>query len=194
MKKVLFAAVAVFAFSFANAQEESNGGFSNGDVYATGSLSISSTKTGDIKSDGYSFSPGVGYFVNENIALEAGLVVNKGTIEVIDQELEAKGFGGSLGAKYYFTPADKFSFFAGAGVGYLTQKVGTGETVNFNTLSVTVIPGVNYFLNNNFAIQASLGGLGYSSSKLDVEGAEASNTFGLGFNLTNVNFSVLYKF
>ncbi|NJM80119.1 MAG: porin family protein [Flavobacterium sp.] len=195
MKKLLFAAVAVFAFGVSNAQEESSdGGFSQGDVYATGSLSISNTKMGDIKSDGYSFSPGVGYFVNENIALEAGLVINKATITVIDEELEAKGFGGSLGAKYYFTPANKFSFFAGLGVGYLTQKVGIDETVDFNTLSVSVIPGVNYFLNNNFAIQASLGGLGYSSSKFDVEDAEASNTFALGLNLTNVNFSLLYKF
>lgn len=194
MKKVLFAAVAVFTFGVASAQEESNGGFSQGDVYATGSLSISSTKIGDVKADGYSFSPGAGYFVNDNIALEAGLVVNKATMEIEGDELEAKGFGGSLAAKYYFTPADKFSFFAGLGVGYLTQKVGNENTVDLNTFSVAVIPGVNYFLNDNFALQASLGGLGYSSSKFDIDGAESADTFALGLNLTNVNFSLVYKF
>ena len=194
MKKLLFAAVAVFAFGAANAQEESNGGFSNGDLYATGSLSISSTKMGDVKSDGYSFSPGVGYFVNENIALEAGLIVNKATMEFEGDEFEAKGFGGSVAAKYYFTPSNKFSFFAGVGVGYLTQKVGDTDTVDFNTLSVAAIPGVNYFVSDNFALQASLGGIGYSSSKFDVDGAESTNTFALGLDLTNVNFSLIYKF
>ncbi|MCO6162620.1 outer membrane beta-barrel protein [Flavobacterium sp. NRK F7] len=194
MKKLLFAAVAVFAFGVANAQEESNGGFSNGDLYATGSLSISSTKMGDVKSDGYSFAPGVGYFVNENIALEAGLIVNKATMEFEGDEFEAKGFGGSVAAKYYFTPSNKFSFFAGLGVGYLTQKVGDTDTVDFNTLSVAAIPGVNYFVSDNFALQASLGGIGYSSSKFDVDGAESTNTFALGLDLTNVNFSLIYKF
>ncbi len=196
MKKVLLSAVALLAFGFANAQEEEkgNGGFAKSDLYLSGSVGFSNTKMGDAKADSYSFSPAVGYFLTDNIALEAGLMVNKMTMEFEGEELEATGFGGSLGAKYYFTPADKFSFFVGAGAGYMTQKIGDEDTVDFNTFSFAIAPGVNYFFSNNFAVQANIGVLGYSSSKFDVEGAESMDTFALGLDATNLNFALIYKF
>ena len=65
MKKLLLSAVAVFAFTFANAQDGE--GFSKGDVFISGSVGFNSSKQGDAKSNEFSFSPAAGYFLTENI-------------------------------------------------------------------------------------------------------------------------------
>ncbi|WP_291118205.1 outer membrane beta-barrel protein [Flavobacterium sp. UBA6135] len=199
MKKIILSVAAVLALGFANAQETSaDSGFSKGDLYVSGSLGFNSTKMGDIKSDGYAFTPGVGYFLTENIALEGAISLTKQTMgmefdgETMD--IEAKGFAFAVGGKYFFTPADRFSLFAGLGVGYGVNKIGDGETIDLKTFSVSLSPGINYFFNSNFAAQASLGMLGYSSSKFDFDGAESMDTFSLSMDMTNINFSLIYKF
>jgi long-subunit fatty acid transport protein len=140
MKKVLLAATAIFTFGLATAQED-NAGFSKGDLYLSGSASFSSTKVGDFKTDGYSIAPAVGYFVTENIALEAGIGFNKQTMgmDFGDESFDAdvKGFVFSAGGKYFFTPADKFSLFAGLGFAYASQEVSVfEESVDLNTFAV----------------------------------------------------------
>lgn len=199
MKKIILTVAAVFAFGAANAQDKTTSeGFSKSDLYLSGSIGINSTKMGDVKSDGYNFSPGVGYFLTENIALEGSISVNKQTVsmdvEGETMDVEAKGFSFSVAGKYYFTPADKFSLFAGLGAGYGITKLGDGDTLDMKTFSVALAPGINYFFNKNFAGQASVGVLGYTSSKLDVDGADAMNTFNLSLDMTNVNFALIYKF
>ena len=74
MKKVLLSAVALVAFTFANAQEgekSANGGFSKGDVFVTGAVTFGSTndKDFDVKTNGFEIAPQVGYFLTENIAI-----------------------------------------------------------------------------------------------------------------------------
>ena len=51
MKKVLFSAVALLAFGFANAQEEEkgNGGFAKGSIFMSGTVGLSSEKQDDVK-------------------------------------------------------------------------------------------------------------------------------------------------
>lgn len=197
MKKIILSAAAVFAFATVSAQEGTEG-FAKGDLYLSGSLGINSTKMGDVKSDGYNFSPGVGYFLTENIALEGTLSVNKQTMsmdfEGETMDVEAKGFAFSVAGKYYFTPADKFSLFAGLGASYGVSKIGEGETLDLKSFGVALAPGINYFFSKNFAGQASVGVLGYTSSKFDIEGAESTNTFNLSLDMTNVNFALIYKF
>lgn len=198
MKKVLLAATAIFTFGLATAQED-NGGFSKGDLYLSGSAGFSSTKMGDMKTDGYSIAPAVGYFVTDNIALEAGIGFNKQTMGMDFDgdsfDAEVKGFVFSAAGKYYFTPADKFSLFAGLGFSYASQEVGVfGESVDLNTFAIALAPGFNYFFNKNFAAQASFGLLGYSSSKFDIDGMDAMNTFNLGLDLSSINLSLIYRF
>jgi hypothetical protein len=60
MKKVLLSALAVFAFTFANAQEEetkSEGGFAQGDLFVSGAVTFGSEKTGDFKANSFEFAP-----------------------------------------------------------------------------------------------------------------------------------------
>ena len=70
MKKLILTAIAVFALTFANAQD---GGFAKGDVFLSGSFGYNSTKTGDIKNNSFEFTPRAGFFVSDNIAVGARL-------------------------------------------------------------------------------------------------------------------------
>ncbi|MEH6537483.1 MAG: outer membrane beta-barrel protein [Psychroserpens sp.] len=204
MKKLLLmAAVAVFGLSNVNAQDEkTTGGFTKGDVYVSGTVGYNNTKFGDIKTDQLTFAPTAGFFITENISLEATLLVGSGEA-TIDLDGDSVGvdnstFGGGLGATYFFTPASQFSFIVGAGVSYTNSKIefnaGDSAELKTNTFVVAVAPGLNYFVSACFALRASVGALSYTSAKLDVDGAESINSFGLNLNLSDVNFGVTYKF
>jgi outer membrane protein W len=187
-------AIAVFGLSNVNAQDENTiGGFEKGDVYVSGSVGFSNTKVADFKSNNFNFSPSVGYFISENIALELNLLIGSG--ENFNED-KTTAFGAGLGATYFFTPSDQFSFTLGAGATYVNDKFepnGGGESKS-NTFAFAIAPGVNYFVSDAIALRASIGALSYASSKEDVDGAEAVNTFGLNLNLSDINFGVTYKF
>lgn len=198
MKKVLLSAVALLAFGFANAQEETkgNGGFSKGDVFVSGGVGFSSGKQGEFKESSLNFSPAVGYFVSENIALGARLDVMSAKEDDFGDETTMSGFGAEVFGRYYWTPASQFSVFGEAAVGFgnsKTEFAGGGES-KFNTFGINAGVGVSYFLNSNFAIEAGWAGLGYNSFKEDVSGAEAYNQFGLNVDLSAINFGLVYKF
>jgi outer membrane protein W len=202
MKKVLLSAVALLAFGFANAQEEkSNGGFSKGDVFVSGSVGFGSEKFGDFDSKATNFSPAVGYFVSENIAVGAMLKVTSAENVTVtipgfgsgDVE-KFSSFGADFFGRYYFTPADKFSLFGQLAVGFGSEKYeDAGNEVKASTFGVNAGLGLNYFVSSKFALQASWAALGYNTH--EVEDADDSyNTFGLNANLTNINLGLVYKF
>ncbi|WP_346881474.1 outer membrane beta-barrel protein [uncultured Algibacter sp.] len=189
----LLSIIAVFAIGSVNAQDDSTGGFTGGDIYVSGSVGFNSTKTGDAKSNEFTFSPSVGYFISDNIALEASLLI--GSSEDAGDN-KTSSFGGGLGANYFFTPDSQFSFILGAGLVYVNSKLepnGGGEAKT-NTFAASVRPGLNYFVSDAFALRASIAALSYSSSKPDFSGADATNNFGLNVDFSDINFGVIYKF
>lgn len=196
MKKVLFSAVALLAFGFANAQEKSNGGFSKGDVFASGAVGFGSSKTGDAKSSSFTFAPAVGYFVTENIAAGARLGFGSASEDNGTGEDKMSSFGLEAFARYYYTPASQFSVYGELAIGMGSEKVepaGVGETKS-KTFGVNAGVGVSYFLNSNFAIEAGWAGLGYNTNDNGGNGAEKTNDFGLNVDLSSVNFGLVYKF
>ena len=198
MKKLfLCAAVAVLGFVNVNAQDDSKGGFSEGDLFVSGSVGFNSTSQDEAKENSLNFSPSIGYFVSDNIAAEFGLIVGSNKFEEGDFESTNSNFGASLGATYFFTPSNQFSFTVGAGVSYVSSKSeieGIDDESKVNSFAIAVAPGINYFISDQFALRASVGALSYSSSKADFEGAEAVNSFGLNLNLSDINFGIVYKF
>ena len=202
MKKIIFAAAALFAFGFANAQDtEATGGamgFANGDIFITGSVGFNSSKTGDFKTNSFDISPSVGFFVTDNIAIggRLGFTSTK----------EDDGFGddvtsdtfriGAFG-RYYATPASQFSMFVELGANYMstTENDGTGaEDFKTTGFGIALAPGVSYWIADNWALEASIAALSYNTSKPDVDGAENTNDFGLNVDLTNINIGIVYKF
>jgi opacity protein-like surface antigen len=198
MKKIIFAAAALFAFGFANAQdtkEESAGGmgFANGDVFVSGSIGFSSTSSGDFDSNTFTIAPRVGFFVSDNIAVGArlGYTSNTDFAETKTNTFEIGGFG-----RWYATPASQFSLMVELGVDYRSSSVEPdgGEESKVNGFGIGVRPGISYFLSDNWAMEAMIGELGYETSKPDADGAESTDTFGLNLNLESISFGVIYKF
>ncbi|SFD85440.1 outer membrane beta-barrel protein [Flavobacterium phragmitis] len=187
MKKLFLAAIAVMAFGFANAQ---TGGFSKGDTFISGALSVGSTKQGDAKTSNFTVVPSVGYFVSENIAIggKLGFGSSKNELDLKKNEFTVGAFG-----RYYFTPASQFSVFAQAGLDYTNTKTKPGDYKE-NEIGANVGLGLSYFLSNHFAIEANWLGLGYSVNNNGGHGAEKANSFGFGTDLRDVSFGVIYKF
>jgi len=194
MKKILLtAAIAVFGFTVNAQDDNTTGGFAKGDVYASGTVGFSNTKVDDFKSNEFTFSPSVGYFINDNLALEVNLAIGSG--EDFNED-KTSSFGGGVSANYFFTPANQFSFTLGAGFGYtsIKEEPNGGEESKVNAFAIAVAPGLNYFVSDCIALRASIGALSYTSAKADFDGAEAVNTFGLNLDLSDINLGVTYKF
>lgn len=196
MKKLmLMAAIAVFGLSNLSAQEEATttGGFSSGDVYITGSAGFNTSKQGDFDTSNFNIAPGAGFFVSDNIAIEATLYFASSKS---DNEDKNRQFGGQLGARYFFTSEKQFSFTAGINGAYLKNKFDPdgGDSTDSNLIRIAIEPGINYFVSDHFALRATVGALSYNTSKVDQEGAEARNDIGLNLNLANINFGLTYKF
>lgn len=202
MKKLLVVG-AVALFATVNAQETSTEGFAQGSTFITGAVGFGSDKTGDAKTNEFTISPSVGYFVTSNIAIGArvGFTSAKVSDEVANVNVEEKtdAFTAGVFGRYYWMPASKFSIFAELGADYGTSKSTTKTPLGdfeskFNGFNIGFAPGINYFLNKNFALEAKWGVLGYSSVKPDVDGAISTNSFDFGVNLSDINLGLVYKF
>ncbi|MFN8274415.1 MAG: outer membrane beta-barrel protein [Flavobacteriaceae bacterium] len=194
MKKIILTVAAVFAFSFANAQDKKGGseGFSKGDIYLAGTVQLTNQKQGDAKADGLTIAPGVGYMLTENLAIEGSLAYISSSTDNGGGAVKDSGFGVGAGVNYYFTPADKFSLSLGAGLSYATTKNDQTD-VKVNTIGLSVPVGLNYFVSSNFALTAEWAGLSYTSAKADSTGAEALNTIKIGGDMSALTFGLLYK-
>jgi outer membrane protein W len=64
----------------------------------------------------------------------------------------------------------------------------------YTSIGVNVKPGLDYFLNKNWSIEATIGEFGYKNFKYKEEGAKALNNYNVGLNLSSVSFGVKYIF
>ena len=199
MKKVIFTVAAIFAFGFANAQDKkvSTGeGFANGDVFISGAVGFSSVKMGDAKSSSFEIAPKMGMFVTDKIAIGAKLgyssdkAENAAGVETLDNSTLSVGVFG----RYYCHASSKFSIFGNLGFDYWTTNHNLAPEYKTNGFDLALSPGVSYFLNDHFAMEASFGRLGYMTSKDDFDGAEATNSFDLELDLRSISFGLVYKF
>jgi hypothetical protein len=200
MKKVILTAAAVFAFGFANAQDDKGGfeGLATGDLYLSGALGINSNKSGEFKSNNFTIAPGVGYMMTDNLALEGS--VGYTSIKQENGVFEQKNSGFQIvgGVKYFFTPAEKFSLSVGGNISYGSFKSEAPDFMGTTSLTtkqigINVPVGLHYFVSNNFALTTTWAGLGYATNDNGGNGAEKSNSFGLRVDLSAVGFGLIYK-
>jgi len=126
MKKLLTVVTFIAIASTSNAQ------FAKGDKFTSSSLGYSSTTQGDEKSSSFSLSPSVGYFVSSNLSLgvEVGIGSNSSELASVKTE-DASSFSFGAHANYFFTPAEKFSFFANIGFDYMSTNDKIAKEKNF---------------------------------------------------------------
>lgn len=204
MKKVLLVG-AVALFGAVNAQvSPSVEGFVKGDTFITGAIGYTSAKQNNFEESTFTVAPSVGHFVSPNIAVGARVGYTNGTMEdtfatvVVSEEVDAITAG--VFGRYYTTPASRFSLFGELNVNYANAKytdnngITAATETKYNGFNLGIAPGVNYFINKNFALEAAVGVLSYSTMKEDVAGAEAVDTFNFGLNFTDVTLGLVYKF
>ena len=111
-----------------------------------------------------------------------------GTDTVDANEFAVGAFG-----RYYFAPASQFSLFTELGVDYFSGDDKLAD-VGYDGFDVAFAPGISYFVSKNFAIEATVGVLGYSTTEADFDGAESTDNFNVGLNFEDISFGVVYKF
>lgn len=208
MKLKITSILALFAFSFANAQQneveqELNSAkgmsFQKGDMFLEGGVSVGTRKD---FSDSYSINPKFGYLLSDKIAIGAdldfgGYTTEKGTPLV----KKTNNFGIGVFARYYFLELDKkrLKVFGEAGLGYShvnTEVAHIEDATNGIKANITV--GLNYFFTKNWAATFALAEvLSYNNS--NPQNGPSSDSFELNINLFNnifaqPKFGLLYKF
>lgn len=94
-----------------------------------------------------------------------------------------------------WTPANKFSLSLGGSISYASIKnevSGFGDYTS-KVIGVNVPVGLHYFVSDSFAITSTWGGFGYSTNDNGGNGAEKTSSFNLGFDISTINFGVIYK-
>jgi hypothetical protein len=179
MKKIILTAVAVFAFSFANAQDSKSFGFAKGDSYASGSFSSTSSSLSGSNTV-TSFAPSVGYFVTDAIALSAGFsTASNGNVKSTDFQ---------VGGAYVFNAKNQFSTNVSLGLAF-----GSGtDGGDYKAMGLQLACGVNYFVSSHFAVRADIAGLRYVSVTPD--GGSAVSTTSIGLDMDNLSLGLVYKF
>jgi hypothetical protein len=157
-------------------------GFRAGDIFISGSFGYVSKKNdaGSTTSE-TSILPSLGYFLKYNIAL-LGTIGFKNTD---NGGSSANTFVIGAAARYYTTPAAKFSLFGQAGIGFESAKNSTAFTIG-------VKPGLSYFLNNHFSVEATVGEFGIVNTSVD--GGGSNTDFNFGADLTQLGIGLNYKF
>lgn len=212
MKSKITLLLALFAFSFANAQQqeveqELNSAkgitFQKGDMFLEGSIKISTGGTNDY----YGLSPQFGYFLNDKIAIGGKLSFSSNEVKNASEEstevigTKTNQFGIGAFARYYFLElaSKRFKAYSELGLGYGHNKTEINSYSNTsNSVTADVNVGLNYFFTKNLAVSFTLANI-LSYNSVSPENGPSSNTFNLNVNLfENIfdtpQFGLLYKF
>lgn len=78
--------------------------------------------------------------------------------------------------------------------GYIIGQQILDDEYQYTSLGINVMPGVDYFLNKNWSIEAMIGELGYKNLKYKDTDDRNRKNYNFGFNLSAVSFGVKYVF
>jgi opacity protein-like surface antigen len=217
MKKVLMAG-AIALFGLSNAQIAAGTTYLSGSV----GYSQQERNNGNNKTENFNVLPTVGYFVSNNFAIGLGIgyetqkntdITNvtmfPGSTSVTTAETKQPAFVVAPFARKYWTLGDKLYIFGQLAVpmrfgktetenttvntsGSSVTTVSSSSEAKYTQIGVTVKPGLDYFLNKNWSIEATIGEFGYNNFK--PKDGDAINNYSFGLNLSTVTFGVKYVF
>jgi opacity protein-like surface antigen len=216
MKKLLLAS-AIALFGLSNAQIAKGTAYLSGSV----GYSQTETNNGNNKVENFNVLPTAGYFVATNLAVGVGVgyqtqkdtnvstTVLSGATIVNTNETKQPAFVVAPFVRKYWTLGDKLYIFGQLAVpmqfgktevenssvvtsGSTTATTSTSTEAKYTQVGVTVKPGLDYFLNKNWSIEATIGEFGYNNYK--PKDGEATNNYNFGLNLSSVTFGVKYVF
>lgn len=200
MKKLLsLLALSLLSISISSAQEEEDQefGFVKGDVFLTGSISYSNSTNANIERKSFDFVPSASFFISDHFSINGGLLIGSEKSENLlsGNRFDDKSFGFVVGASYYFNTDERFTFLLNLSAAY--QSVDFTDTAGFETkineTAVALAPGINYFLSDRFALQATLGAINYGKVTNDDGVYPESDRFAIALDLSNIGFGVIYR-
>ncbi len=199
IKKIILAAIAVLAFSSANAQEVKDivgTGFSKGNKFVEGSFSYRSNDD----TDRWSVTPKMGYMLTNKWAVGGFLDLSGQKTNATNNKESKLGVGAF--ARYYFLSlgaSRSFNAYGELGLGYtsVTDKPNVGDKSTDGDFNANIDLGLNYFFTNHWAVTFELANvLGYNNS--NPENPNSKNDLNVEINLFNnifdqPQFGLLYK-
>ena len=177
MKKIYLSIAVVFIALTSFSQEK---GFSNNKNLIIGTLGGSSTFSSKSDSTEFTWKQKFGYFINDNVNTGIGFEFGSSDKYTLDAFV-----------RYYYTPQNKFSFFTGADVKYITSNI---QEIKKRGIGVSIYPGINYFITDGFAIESSIGLLSYSSEFQKNNSDNKTNNFNLEMKLKTLNIGLICSF
>ena len=193
MRKLILACIALFTVVLAEAQIE------KGDIQLGGSVQYVSTENGGIDQSTLIISPQAGLFVSPTTSIGLILAFNSQTFPGLNQnngqlvDLTSNLFQFGAYARFHKPVADNFYLFLQPSV-----RFGSGSTeqinnpdVDVNTFGINASPGMTYFLSPKFALEMTVGNIGYGSQTADINGTEQkTNNFVFNMNLAQVGLGL----
>lgn len=152
------------------------------------------------------FYPRVGYAINNNLIIGLGLGYEYRDFKTYYSGIENYNSNQNTLVvfpyiKKYFNLTEKFSFHLQGEFRVSKSWTDSKDLININSnetsniLFVGIRPGITYFLTKKFALETSIGTLGYSTGKNEIDNGEGKfNSFDLNFNSNNLLFGLSYYF
>lgn len=223
MKKILFGLLTTLVFLTGYAQTDQGNMFIGGTLNFGTSSFLNPDSTGYFKGNSFDFSiaPEFGYFVEDNFAIGATIFFGTSNAKSNDvffsgvrtQKVSEIGFGGGIFGQYFIElNKDLYLTFKGT-LGYYNiigetsvttpGFLGSPETTtiglrsSINQLSFTVIPSIEYFVNDNLSLSLGFGDLYFSqvwTKDLLLANPESVSTtnFGLDLDLSTLRFGMKF--
>ncbi|MEN4762085.1 MULTISPECIES: outer membrane beta-barrel protein [unclassified Chryseobacterium] len=198
MKKVLLAG-AIALFGLSNAQ------IAKGTTYLSGTVNFAASEDNNtnVKTNDLKLVPTVGYFVGTNLAVGVGVGyasnVEKTETAIVNTKNTISAFVVEPFVRKYWTLGEKFYIFGQLSVpmAFGSDKgennlTNTSNKETFNSFGVSVKPGLDYFLNKNWTLEATIGDFGYSNFKY--KDAKSVDNYNFGLDLASVGIGVKYVF
>lgn len=184
MKKIILSLFVAGTLSI-SAQDVT--GFSKGNIGIMAGVNYESmTDNAGTKHNEFSIMPEAMFMTTANWGIRGGINYSshkETTAAGLETSTSTFGFG--AGARYFFTPSNRLSFFLDGGINGSFPTGMTNIGLNFN-------PGVNYFIHKNWAFSANFNLASFTIKSPTV--GDAATTFAINpsTNLGGLNFGIMY--
>ena len=191
MKKLLLSLAILMGVSVASQAQEV------GKYWVGGSLGFNSSKTkGQDAATSYKILPEIGYVLSDNLAVAVSLGYGHSKDNVTDPitgttvyGVKTDRYGINPFVRYSFLKGDIGGLFVDGGAAYWHSKTAGQKQ---DDLFVGFRPGVAITLSDRIVLTGKWGEVGYNYSK--PKGGDATNKFGVDFDLSNVLLGMAITF
>jgi opacity protein-like surface antigen len=208
MKKVLFAAMVAFLGLGSSAYAQ----FQQGTIAVGGGVSIATersksewgnTTEKDDPINSFSLSPGIGYFIADDVEVGLRFGLGRATQSGDDFKWAYSAFSAGPYVRKYFSLGESVALFGEGGLsfggGKFKQTAGntTREFGKSSTFALGITPGLMFKPTDRIGIDFTAGYFGYRSHKRDVHNnwtdnvrTDTDSEFGLSLDLSSVQLGI----